>query len=114
MERAGWGLGAGADGAAVEGAFEAELPGVAGDLVAEDADVVEDRLQLGRDVLGVGQRAVQPAVEGVVVQDAAERALAAVEALGEGDELLEQLVDVGQAAVEVIDESAARARRAAW
>ena len=47
---------------------------------------------------------LQPPIERVVVQDAAERALAAVEVVGERDELFEQLVDVGQAAVEVIDE----------
>src|SRR5262245_46277677 len=97
-------LGAGAERALVESALEAELPRVAGDLVAEHADVVHDRLELGCDVLGVGQRPLQPEVEGRIVEQAAERSFAAVEVVGEGDELFEQLVDVGQTAVEVIDE----------
>src|SRR5262245_4288588 len=76
--REGVGFGAGADGAAVEGAFQAELAGIAGDLVAEDANVTEDGLDAGSDFFGVGERPLQAEVEGGVVEEAAQRSLAAV------------------------------------
>src|SRR3954471_10551598 len=95
---------AGADRAAIEGALEAELPRVASDLVAENADVLDDWLHAGRDVLDIAERAIELQVEGLVVQQSAECALAVVERVAECDKLLEKLVDVGQAAVDVIDE----------
>ena len=92
------------DGPPVKGTLQAKLPRIAGDLVAEDADVVENRPELARDLLGIGQRVVEPPIEGIVVQDAAERPLAAVKAVGERDELFQQFIHARNAAVEVIDD----------
>src|SRR4051812_44176261 len=48
------GLRSRADRTLVEGAFEAELPRIAGNLVAEDANVADDRLHARGELLGVG------------------------------------------------------------
>src|SRR6478672_12585084 len=62
-------LAAGADGAAIESAFEAELARVAGDFVAEDADIVKNGLHAGREILGIAERAFELQIErGIVHQ----------------------------------------------
>src|SRR5262245_41242622 len=93
-----------ADGAAIEGAFDAEQTWITGDLVAEDTNIVENWLDPRRNVLGIAQSAFELQVERGIVKQSTERTFTAVEVVSKRNKLLEQLVDIRQAAIQIVDQ----------
>ena len=67
---------------------------MAGDLVAEDPRVVDDGLELDREILEIADGRVEVVVQGGVMEEQAQRALVVIGRLGEAVRLAHQLVEM--------------------